>query len=198
MAKSKKFEPDYCFIRTTAETALRPQESSEYIVKFRSDLIRRPDWPDEAEAKPIALLQWSLINFMEAENRGEELFDVMDTDSSDIAHLYEWIIDRKSGDYRVETGAELWGNVLYVNLLDVQSRFDVRLVAHEMIEHVLAVFGQGCALATYMRGKGDALPFVRAVEERGFIKLKGSGNVYCLSLAGVRPPLPESVPEPRR
>jgi hypothetical protein len=192
MAKSKKFEPDYYFVRTVAETPLRRGEPNDLIVTYRSDLILRQERPEEPEAKPIASLYWRVINFTEAENQGENLFDVMDAESSDMAHLYEWIVDPKSGFFREETGAELWGDVLYVDTLEVQRGFDLRVVTHELVEHILSVLGHGCALATYLRGSEDPIPFVRALEERGFVKLKGSGNGYCLSLALDRPPLPSA------
>jgi hypothetical protein len=92
---------------------------------------------DDEEVGTITL---KFVSATEAENRGDNLFDVCDADSAILEAIYATLFDTKGetkDDLDIEPG---WNNLLFVEAVEIKPGFEKTSLRVQLIETAVAMF----------------------------------------------------------
>jgi hypothetical protein len=184
------FDPADFFVVTSTRLRLVPREPDDYVVPYESNIRGYAAPEDDEPTVQVGSARWLAMRLSAVADDEEDPLDVADAHSADLLAVYEALNLGGEG----ESAFELWGDLIYVESINVEPGHDVRRMAAELIDHILRFHGAGSAGAAFVFGKSDPPEVRDAFVDRGFERLTKRRDVafelYVHDSARKRPPLP--------
>jgi hypothetical protein len=88
----------------------------------------------------VGTITLKLVSATEAENRGENLFDVCDADSAILEAVYATLFDT-NGETKDDLDIEpVWNNLLFIEAVEIKPGFEITSLRVQLIETAIAMF----------------------------------------------------------
>jgi len=112
-------------------------DPSEYVHAVTGKALALSDSGSEEDAGEITL---KLVSATEAVNRGENLYDVCDADSSTLEAIYATLFDTK-GEAKDELDIEPgWNNLLFIEAVKIEPEYQATSLRVQLIKTAIAMF----------------------------------------------------------
>ncbi|MFO0601132.1 MAG: hypothetical protein U0228_37835 [Myxococcaceae bacterium] len=193
----KSFDADEMLLevehRDRSLLRLEPEPES-YVRRFTAWVVRSADPEEELPFPAPEDCRIAKVDFEQiatnAWGDGDTLKSIFaDAISGDLLALFEAIYDDQ-GDVREELNSSMDGDLLHIEMIEVEPGENVFEVVRYALENILVRYGNGAMGAAYYQANWESIGVARPLKDRGFIQAKANRHVWFADLGLRREPLP--------